>query len=239
MVEPPSLSDNVDNAEIAKFSALAHRWWDPHGQFRPLHEINPLRLSWIEQISGGLQGKRVLDVGCGGGILTEALALKRASVTGIDRSEKALSVARLHSHETGVSIDYHLSSPEEFALDHPEAFDLVTCLEMLEHVPDPARTVQACARLARPGGIVIFSTLNRTLKAYLFAILGAEYFLNLLPRGTHDWRKFITPAELTGWCQAANLLPFASVGLSYNPILRRYRLSNDTLVNYIVAARKW
>ncbi|MEO6567027.1 MAG: bifunctional 2-polyprenyl-6-hydroxyphenol methylase/3-demethylubiquinol 3-O-methyltransferase UbiG [Casimicrobiaceae bacterium] len=230
-------SANADPAELAKFSALAHRWWDPESEFRPLHEINPLRLSWIADAAGGLAGKDVLDVGCGGGILAEAMATAGARVTGIDLSEKALGVAKLHQLESGAQVDYRLIAAEAMAAAHPGAFDLVTCMEMLEHVPDPASIVTACARLARPGGTLVFSTLNRNPKSYLFAILGAEYVLKLLPRGTHDWTRFLRPAELAGFARRAGLDLTALIGMTYNPLTKVYRLEPDTSVNYIAAFR--
>ncbi len=233
-----SHSANVDPKEIAKFSELAHRWWDPTSEFRPLHEINPLRLGWIESQCGGLAGKTVLDVGCGGGILAEAMAQRGAHVTGIDLSEKALTVAKLHRLESGVTVDYRLESAEAHAAAHPEAYDVVTCLEMLEHVPDPASTVRACAQLVKPGGMVFFATLNRTVKSYLFAIIGAEYVLRLLPRGTHEWSKFITPQELIAWGESVGLTPRAMIGLTYNPLTQKYRLTPDIAVNYAVAMIK-
>lgn len=230
---------NVDPAEIAKFSELAHRWWDPKSEFRPLHEINPLRLQWISDLCGGLAHKKVLDVGCGGGILTEAMARAGGEVTGIDLSEKALTVAKLHALESEVPVTYELTSAEAFASEHPEAFDVVTCMEMLEHVPEPASIVAACAALIKPGGMVFFATLNRTAKAYLYAIIGAEYILRLLPKRTHDWRKFLKPSEIAQWAETHRLAPVASIGMSYNPFTQRYRLSPDRSVNYILAFRKW
>lgn len=222
---------NADPAELAKFGALAHRWWDPQGEFRPLHELNPLRLAWIDGLAR-LAGKRVLDVGCGGGILSEAMARMGASVTGIDLSEKPLKVAQLHLLESGLAVDYHLSSAEDFSLRNEKQFDIVTCMELLEHVPDPASTVAACATLAKPGGRVFFSTINRNPKAYLFAVIGAEYVLNLLPRGTHDYARFIKPSELARWCRAAGLEPLELKGMTYNPVTRAYRLGEDCDVNY-------
>ena len=228
---------NVDAAEIAKFSELAHRWWDPNSEFRPLHEINPLRLKWIDQ-QVPLAGKRVLDVGCGGGILTEAMAGLGAQVTGIDLSEKALKVARLHLYESGRSVDYQMVAAEDFAAQHAGEFDVVTCMEMLEHVPEPASVVQACATLVRSGGWVFFSTLNRNPKSYLFAIIGAEYILNLLPRGTHDWAKFIKPAELARMAREAGLDTQQLIGMTYNPLTKIYKLEADTDVNYLLATRR-
>ncbi len=228
---------NVDAAEIAKFSELAHRWWDPNSEFRPLHEINPLRLKWIDR-QAPLAGKKVLDVGCGGGILAEAMAGLGAEVTGIDLSEKALKVARLHLHESGRSVDYQLASAEDFAAAHAGAFDVVTCMEMLEHVPEPASVVAACAKLAKPGGWAFFSTLNRNLKSYLFAIVGAEYVLKLLPRGTHDYARFSQPAELARMAREAGLDVQQLTGMTYNPLTKIYRLEADTDVNYLLATRR-
>ena len=228
---------NVDAAEIAKFSELAHRWWDPNSEFRPLHEINPLRLKWIEGLAP-LAGKKVLDVGCGGGILAEAMAGAGAEVCGIDLSDKALKVARLHLYESGKSVDYQLVSAEDFAEQHAGEFDVVTCMEMLEHVPDPASVVAACARLVKPGGRVFFSTLNRNAKSYLFAIIGAEYLLKLLPRGTHDYAKFIQPAELARMAREAGLETGELIGMNYNPLTKVYRLEADTDVNYLLATTR-
>lgn len=228
---------NVDAAEIAKFSELAHRWWDPNSEFRPLHEINPLRLKWIDR-QAPLAGRKVLDVGCGGGILAEAMAGLGAEVTGIDLSEKALKVAQLHLHESGRNVDYRLASAEDFARQHAGAFDVVTCMEMLEHVPNPAPVVAACAKLAKPGGWVFFSTLNRNLKSYLFAIVGAEYVLKLLPRGTHDYAKFIQPAELARMARDAGLDVQQLTGMTYNPLSKVYKLEADTDVNYLLATRR-
>ena len=224
---------NVDPVELEKFSNLAHRWWDPQGEFRPLHDINPLRLDWIAQ-HAVLEGARVLDVGCGGGILTEAMARRGARVTGIDLSHKALNVAQLHLHESKLSIEYLETSVEDYAASHAGNFDLVTCMELLEHVPDPASMVAACARLVRPGGQVFFSTINRNPKSYLFAVVGAEYVLGLLPKGTHDYQRFIKPSELARWTRAAGLRTDELIGMTYNPITRRYRLENDCDVNYLV-----
>ena len=228
---------NADPTELQKFSEIAHRWWDPESEFRPLHEINPLRLDWIDRIAH-LQGKRVIDIGCGGGILAEGMASKGADVTGIDLGEKALSVARLHLHESGLKIDYQHISAEAMAEAHPAAFDVVTCLEMLEHVPDPASIVLACARLVKPGGHVFFSTINRNAKAYLFSVLGAEYILNLLPRGTHDYAKFIKPSELSRMARQSGLNTHQLTGLSYNPISKRYWLGDDTDVNYLMHTQR-
>ncbi len=229
---------NVDAQELAKFSELAHHWWDPDSEFRPLHQINPLRLAWIEE-TAGLGGKTALDVGCGGGILAEAMARRAAHVTGIDLAAKPLGVARLHALDAGVgNLDYREIATEALAAEKPGAFDVVTCMEMLEHVPDPAAVVRGCATLARPGGWVFFSTLNRNPKAFLFAIVGAEYLLRLLPRGTHEYARFIRPSELARWVRDAGLDLQASRGLQYNPLTRRYWMSGDTSVNYLVACRK-
>jgi 2-polyprenyl-6-hydroxyphenyl methylase/3-demethylubiquinone-9 3-methyltransferase len=228
---------NVDPAEVAKFSELAHRWWDPQSEFRPLHEINPLRLGWIER-HVRLPGARVLDVGCGGGILAESLARAGAQVTGIDLSERALKVAQLHLRESGLSIEYLKCSPEQFAEDHAGRFDVVTCMEMLEHVPDPASAVTACARLAGRGARVVFSTINRNPKAYLLAVIGAEYLLELLPKGTHDYARFVKPSELARWCRAADLRPLELIGMTYNPFTKRYRLGPDCDVNYLLCCAK-
>ena len=228
---------NVDPAELAKFSELAHRWWDPASEFRPLHEINPLRLEWIAS-RVPLAGKEVLDVGCGGGILSEALARLGASVTGIDLSEKALKVAQLHLLESRLAVRYELDSAEAFATAHADQYDVVTCMELLEHVPDPASTVAACARLAKPGGQVFFSTINRNPKSYLFAVIGAEYLLKLLPKGTHDYARFIKPSELACWCRAAGLRELELAGMTYNPLARRYRLGSDCDVNYLLRCVK-
>jgi 2-polyprenyl-6-hydroxyphenyl methylase/3-demethylubiquinone-9 3-methyltransferase len=228
---------NVDPQELAKFSDLAHRWWDPAGEFRPLHEINPLRLAWIDA-KARLAGKRVLDVGCGGGVLAEAMARAGAQVTGIDLAEKPLRVAQLHRLESGLAVDYELVSPEALAAREPGRYDVVTCMEVLEHVPDPASTVGACARLARPGGDVFFATINRNPKAYLLAVIGAEYVLRLLPRGTHDYAKFIKPSELARWSRDAGLEVRQLIGMTYNPLTRVYALGPDTDVNYIVHARR-
>jgi 2-polyprenyl-6-hydroxyphenyl methylase/3-demethylubiquinone-9 3-methyltransferase len=225
---------NVDPGELAKFSALAHRWWDPTSEFRPLHEINPLRLAHIERLAAGLAGKRVVDVGCGGGILAEAMAAKGAEVTGIDLADKPLKVAMLHRMETGSHVDYRLISAEALAEERPGAYDIVTCMEMLEHVPDPPSTVRACARLVRPGGMVFFSTLNRNAKSFLFAIVGAEYVLNLLPRGTHEYARFIRPSELSRACREAGLAVTDLTGMTYNPFTKTYALGRDVDVNYLM-----
>ena len=229
---------NVDQAELTKFSSLAHRWWDVDGEFGPLHAINPLRLDWIDGIAP-LNRQRVLDVGCGGGILADAMARKGADVLGIDLAEKSLKVAQLHALEAGTSqITYRLVAAEALAAEMPDHFDVVTCMEMLEHVPDPASVVQACARLAKPGGWVFFSTINRNPKSFLMAILGAEYVLNLVPRGTHEYARLLRPSELARFCRDAGLDMQQSCGLQYNPISRRYRLSTNTSVNYMLATRK-
>jgi len=229
---------NADPAELAKFSDLAHRWWDPDSEFRPLHQINPLRLDWI-QSQVPLEGRRVLDIGCGGGILSDSMARKGADVLGIDLSGKALKVAQLHALEAGTTnVQYREVSAEALAAEQPGSFDVVTCMEMLEHVPDPASIVRSCAALAKPGGWVFFSTINRNPKAFLFAIVGAEYVLNLLPRGTHEYLKFVRPSELAGFCRGAGLDLVQTRGMEYNPITRRYWLSGDTSVNYLLATRK-
>ena len=228
---------NADPAELDKFGELAHRWWDPNSEFKPLHDINPLRLDWIDKAIG-LPGKRVLDVGCGGGLLSEGMAVRGAEVTGIDLSEKPLGVAKLHLLESGQKVDYRKVAVEQLATEVPGAFDAVTCLEMLEHVPDPASIVAACARLVKPGGQVFFSTINRNPKAYLFAVIGAEYLLQMLPKGTHDFARFIKPSELTRWCKQAGLEPDELVGMSYNPLTRHYALGRDTDVNYLVRATR-
>jgi len=224
---------NADPAELEKFGDLAHRWWDPYSEFKPLHDINPLRLDWIDGAIG-LLGKRVLDVGCGGGLLSEGMAVRGAEVTGIDLSEKPLGVARLHLLESGQKVDYRKVSAEQMAEEMPGAFDAVTCLEMLEHVPDPASIVESCARLVKPGGQVFFSTINRNPKSYLLAVIGAEYILQMLPRGTHDFAKFIKPSELTRWCKQSGLEPDELIGMTYNPLTRHYALDRDTDVNYLV-----
>ncbi|MCR5864000.1 MULTISPECIES: bifunctional 2-polyprenyl-6-hydroxyphenol methylase/3-demethylubiquinol 3-O-methyltransferase UbiG [Aquincola] len=229
---------NADPQELAKFSELAHRWWDPESEFRPLHQINPLRLGWIEQ-SVPVAGKRVLDVGCGGGILAESMAQRGAKVLGIDLADKPLKVAQLHAMESGVDgVEYRQVAAEALAAEQPASFDVVTCMEMLEHVPDPSSVVRACATLVKPGGSVFFSTINRNAKAFLFAIVGAEHVLQLLPKGTHEYAKFIRPSELARWCRESGLLLGETKGMEYNPLTRRYWLSADTSVNYLVACRK-
>jgi 2-polyprenyl-6-hydroxyphenyl methylase / 3-demethylubiquinone-9 3-methyltransferase len=224
---------NADAAELNKFSELAHKWWDKTSEFKPLHDINPLRLNYIDQ-AVDLKGKFVLDVGCGGGILSESMAEKGAKVTGIDLGEKALKVAQLHSLESGVAVDYQLISVEALAQQEPESFDIITCLEMLEHVPEPASVIAACARLVKPNGHLFFSTINRNPKAYLFAIIGAEYVLSMLPKGTHDYEKFIKPSELASWARVAGLSLRGQIGMSYNPITQHYSLGTDTSVNYLM-----
>ncbi|MGB6103594.1 MAG: bifunctional 2-polyprenyl-6-hydroxyphenol methylase/3-demethylubiquinol 3-O-methyltransferase UbiG [Pusillimonas sp.] len=231
-------SRNVDQAEIDKFAALASRWWDPESEFKPLHAINPLRLGWIIDHAGPLAGKTVLDVGCGGGILAESMARHGAQVTGIDLAQQSLTVARLHGLESGVSVDYQAISAEDIASQRAGQFDIVTCMEMLEHVPDPASVVQACARLAKPGGSVFFSTLNRNPKSFLFAIVGAEYLLRMLPRGTHSYENFIKPSELAAAARHAGLAVTQLSGMEYNPLTDHYKLSNDTSVNYLMATRQ-
>jgi 2-polyprenyl-6-hydroxyphenyl methylase/3-demethylubiquinone-9 3-methyltransferase len=227
---------NTDAEEVARFEALASRWWDPQGAFKALHDINPLRLAFVES-GGGLAGKRVLDVGCGGGILAEAMAKRGARVTAIDASEAALVTARLHLEESGAQVDYVCATAEQMVQRHTGAFDVVTCMEMLEHVPDPASVIESCARLARPGGAIVVSTINRNPKSYLLAIIGAEYLLGLLPRGTHEYAKFIRPSELDAWARGAGLRLEELRGLTYNPLTRRYRLGSDIDVNYLARLR--
>ncbi len=228
---------NVDPAELEKFSALASRWWDPNSEFRPLHQINPLRLDWIHGLAN-LSGKKVVDVGCGGGILAESMAQLGAQGKGIDLAEKSLKVAQLHGLESGVKVDYEAISAEDLAAREPGHYDVVTCMEMLEHVPDPAATIAACAQMAKPGGWVFFSTLNRNPKSFLFAIVGAEYVLNLLPKGTHEYAKFIKPSELADAARDAQLNLHQMIGMSYNPITKVYSLGRDTSVNYLMAFRR-
>ncbi len=231
------MTTNVDMAEIAKFDALAASWWDREGQSKPLHEINPLRLGYIQQRCE-LNGKHVIDIGCGGGILSEALAKNGAIVTGIDMGEAALNVAKLHALETELTIDYQHTTAEDMAASYPAQFDVVTCLEMLEHVPDPDAIVAACAQLVKPGGHLFFSTLNRNPKAYLLAVVGAEYVLNMLPKGTHDYKKFIKPAELAASCRQSGLMVSNVTGLSYNPLFKQYKLGADVSVNYLIHCQK-
>jgi len=229
--------ENVDHDEISKFEQLASRWWDQNSEFKPLHEINPLRLNYIDE-RAGLEGKKVLDVGCGGGILSESMAARGSSVTGIDMGEAPLSVAKLHLLESGVEVDYRRIPVEQLAQEQPESYDVVTCMEMLEHVPDPSSVIQACAKLAKPGGNLFFSTLNRNPKSYLFAIVGAEYILRMLPKGTHDYEKFIKPSELDRWIRASDLNTTDIIGLNYNPLTQEYKLSPNVDVNYMVSAVK-
>ncbi len=229
--------NNSDPQELAKFNELAHRWWDPNSEFKALHDINPLRLDWIDN-NIGLKGKQVLDVGCGGGLLSEGMAERGANVTGIDLGDKALAVARLHLLESGHQVEYRKIAVEELAIEQPGVFDVVTCMEMLEHVPDPASIVNACAVLAKPGGTVFFSTISRNVRAYLQAVIGAEYLLNLLPRGTHDYAKLIRPAELARFCRDGGLEVGEIIGMGYNPITKVYALSNDPRVNYLMRTVK-
>ncbi len=233
----PTLQHNVDHNEINKFAALAARWWDPHSEFKPLHEINPLRLNYIDR-RAHLAGKRVVDIGCGGGILSEAMAQRGAQVMGIDMGEAPLAVARLHQHESGVNVDYQQITAEQLAHEAPASFDVVTCMEMLEHVPDPASVIQACSQLVKPNGHVFFSTINRNPKSFLFAIVGAEYLLNILPKGTHEYRKFIKPSELDAWARQASLTMRELTGMTYNPLTQRYSLGYDVAVNYLVHCQK-
>ncbi len=228
-----TVRDNVDPAEVAKFDALASRWWDAGGEFRPLHEINPLRLDWIRQ-HADLAGAKVVDIGCGGGILAESMAAANATVTGIDMAEAPLAVAKLHLHESNVDVDYRQATAEELAASEAGSFDIVTCLEMLEHVPDPAGVIQSCAELVKPGGHVFFSTINRNPKSFAFAIVGAEYLLKLLPAGTHEYEKFIRPSELEAWARQAGLSHKDSIGIHYNPITKTYSLGENLDVNYLM-----
>ncbi len=236
-LDPSTAKINADPAELKKFSDLASRWWDTGSEFKPLHDINPLRVGWIDE-QAPLDGARVVDVGCGGGILSEAMAAKGATVTGIDLSEPAISVARLHALDSEVPVDYHCIAAEDFAVQNAGQFDTVTCLELLEHVPDPASTVAACAKLVKPGGKVFFSTLNRNPKSWLMAIVGAEYILQLLPKGTHQHAKFIKPSELNRFCRQAQLELSGITGLNYNPVTRHYKLSADIDVNYMICCTK-
>ena len=230
-------TSNVDHDEIAKFEKLAARWWDPESEFKPLHDINPLRLDYIDRIAG-LQGKRVLDVGCGGGLLTEGMAARGADVTGVDMGKAPLTVARLHQHESGLDIDYRQATAEQLASEETAGFDVVTCLEMLEHTPDPAAVIDACARLIRDDGYIFLSTINRNPKSWLFAVIGAEYVLNLLPKGTHEYAKFIRPSEMEAWSRAAGLSLEDLTGMSYNPLTRDYSLGTDVSVNYLACFRR-
>ena len=231
------MTNNVDHAEIAKFEALASRWWDRESEFKPLHDINPLRVNWIEE-HVSLAGKKVLDVGCGGGILSEAMAKRGATITGIDMGDAPLSVARLHQLESKVSVEYIKSTAEDFAKQHAGQYDVVTCLEMIEHVPDPASVIRACHRLVKPGGHVFLSTINRNLKSYVFAIIGAEYVLKLLPRGTHDYSKFVKPSELGAWCRETGLDVQDMIGLTYHPLSKNYKLGADVSVNYMIQTQR-
>lgn len=230
-------TDNVDPDEIEKFEKLAGRWWDPNSEFKPLHDINPLRLDYIDRLAP-LNGQRVIDVGCGGGLLSEGMAVRGAQVTGIDMGKAPLGVARLHQHESGLEIDYLRSTAEQMTAEHAGTFDTVTCLEMLEHVPDPAAVITACAQLIKDDGHVFLSTINRNPKAYLFAVLGAEYLLQLLPKGTHDYTKFIRPSEMEGWARDCGLQLVDIAGMSYNPLTREYKLGTDVSVNYLACFRK-
>ena len=230
--------ENVDPNEIRKFDEIASRWWDSNSEFKPLHDINPLRLNYIDQHCGGLKGKKVIDVGCGGGILAESMAMRGANVTGIDMGETPLSVARLHSLETGIELDYQQITAEQMAENRAGEFDVVTCMEMLEHVPAPESVIQACSKLVKPGGHVFFSTINRNPKAFMLAIVGAEYVLNMLPKGTHEYSKFIKPSELETQARAANLKARDMTGMTYNPIFQTYKLGNDVDVNYIMYFKK-
>ena len=225
--------DNVDPAEVAKFDSLASRWWDPNGDFRPLHEINPLRLDWIRQ-HVSLSGAKVVDIGCGGGILSESMAMANATVTGIDMAQGPLAVARLHQHESETEVDYRQATAEELAATEPETYDVVTCLEMLEHVPDPAQVIRSCAELVKPGGHVFFSTINRNFKSFALAIVGAEYVLKLLPAGTHEYEKFIRPSELESWARHSGLSLRDSIGMHYNPLTKDYSLGDNLDVNYLM-----
>ena len=238
MTRTPNAEVNTDPAELEKFSALASQWWDPHGKFRPLHDINPLRLALIDTASGGVKGKRAVDIGCGGGLVSEGLARLGAQVTGVDMAGKALAVARLHALEANIVVDYREATAEAMAAEMPEQFDVVTCLEMLEHVPDPASVVAACAKLAKPGATVFFSTISRTPKAYATAVLGAEYVLGLLPKGTHDYAKFLKPSELVGFARSAGLQLLEMRGMDYNPFTHVAKWKDDTTVNYLIVCRK-
>ena len=232
------MTSNVDERELAKFAALASRWWDADSEFKPLHDINPLRLNYIEECAGGLHGKRIVDIGCGGGILAESMAARGAHVLGIDLGEAPLAVARLHQLESGIELDYQQIAAEELAAQQPASCDIVTCMEMLEHVPEPASTIRAAAQLVKPGGHVFFSTINRNPKAYLFAIVGAEYVLRMLPKGTHEYRKFIRPSELDAWARAGGLQLAALTGLHHNPLTKSYWLGPGVAVNYLALCRR-
>ena len=233
------MSNNVDYDEVEKFAVLAARWWDKDSEFKPLHDINPLRLNYIkEQCGGSLKGKRILDIGCGGGILSESLALEGATVVGIDLAEAGLEVAKLHLLESGFDIDYQFISAEDLSDSESESFDVITCLEMLEHVPNPSMIIEACSKLVKTNGRVFFSTINRNPKSYFFAIVGAEYVLNLLPKGTHHYEKFIRPSEIDGWARTYNLSVSSMIGMSYNPITKKYKLSDDVSVNFIAHYQK-
>jgi len=227
--------NNVDIQEIEKFNLLAHKWWDPTSEFKPLHEINPLRLNFIKS-SVNIKGKKILDVGCGGGILSESLANEGADVTGIDQGDRVIQIAKLHAKESGIKVKYKHINIEDFYKNSDEKFDIITCLEMLEHVPDPNSIINTCSKLLKPGGKVYFSTINKNLKAFLFAIIGAEYILNLLPKGTHEYKKFIKPSQLQAWTNSNDLSFDSIIGMTYNPITQKYKLSQDTSVNYIVEA---
>jgi 2-polyprenyl-6-hydroxyphenyl methylase / 3-demethylubiquinone-9 3-methyltransferase len=229
---------NIDQAELNKFSQLASQWWDPTGKFRPLHDINPLRLALVEQTSGGVKGKRAIDIGCGGGLVSEGLARMGAQVTGIDMATKALAVAKLHALEANIMVDYREATAESMATERPEQFDIVTCLEMLEHVPDPASVVAACAKLAKPGATLVFSTISRTPKAYALTVLGAEYILGLLPKGTHEYAKFLKPSELINFTRSAGLQLVEMRGMDYNPFTHVAKWKDDTTVNYLIVCRK-
>jgi len=225
--------ENIDKAEIAKFEAMASKWWDPNSEFRPLHDMNPLRLNYIDELAS-LSGKNVLDVGCGGGILSESMALRGANVTGIDMGEAPLAVAKIHQKQSGVEVNYLHSTAEKMAETHAETYDIITCLEMLEHVPDPSSVISACQKMVKPGGHVFFSTINRSPKSYLFAIIGAEYVLQLLPKGTHDYKKLIKPSELSAWSRSAGLTVKNVKGMTYNPLTKKYKLGNNVDVNYMI-----
>ncbi len=233
------MNGNIDLDEVEKFASLAARWWDKDSEFKPLHDINPLRLNYIkEQCGGSLKGKRILDVGCGGGILCESLALEGAEVVGIDLAEAGLEVAKLHLLESGLNVNYQKITAEEFAESNAETFDIVTCMEMLEHVPEPSSIIKSCSKLAKPQGKVFFSTINRNPKSYFFAIVGAEYVLNLLPKGTHNYEKFIRPSEIDRWARRNNLSINSIIGMTYNPIIKRYKLEKDVSVNYLTHYQK-